>query len=519
MSAAVGFLEPRDDLPDLLLAYQIEGIELSHANPLFVSEKSRRTGLTFGFAADAVLTAAPSIGAQNFYYIAYNKDMTREFIGYCADFAKAFNLIAPTCSEFLFDDGSEKGINAFRIDFPSGKSIVALSSRPRSLRGMQGVVLIDEAAFHDQFKELLDAAMALTMWGGRIIVISTHNGADSEFNTLIEDIRSGKREGVVQRVPLKAALRQGLFKRICLVTGQVWSPEAEAIWEASLRKRYGEASEQELDAIPARGSGIYLARATIELAMSYELPVIRLACPDGFERREDEFRTNWITEFLEREVAPWLLDFDPNRTTYFGQDFARSGDVSPVVFGQRDEKMRRVARFLLEMRNVPFKDQELILNWILSRVPMFACGKMDARGNGSALAEAMQQRWGFDRVEAVQTSEKTYLAFMPKLRSAIEDRMLLIPWDEGVMDDLRMIKLVRGIPMIPDRGKVSKVDGDSGKRHGDDAIALMHFVAASDEDIGPIEFFSAGQRSTHLAAGPVSTRGFGSAGARAGFVR
>ena len=94
----------------------------------------------------------------------------------------------------------------------------------------------------------------------------------------------------------------------------------------------------------------------------------------------------------------------------FGQDFARNGDVSPVVFGQRDESMRRVARFLLEMRNVPFKDQELILNWIISRVPMFACGKMDARGNGSALAEAMQQRWGFDRVEAVQTSEKTYLA-------------------------------------------------------------------------------------------------------------
>jgi phage FluMu gp28-like protein len=253
--------------------------------------------------------------------------------------------------------------------------------------------------------------------------------------------------------------------------------------------------------------------------MSHELPVIRLACPDGFERHSEEYRTSWILEFLETEVAPYLDDFDPTKPTYFGQDFARNGDVSPIVFGQRDDKMRRVARFLLEMRNVPFKDQELILNWIISRVPMFACGKMDARGNGSALAEAMQQRWGFDRVEAVQTSEKTYLAFMPKLRSAIEDQMLLIPWDEGVMDDLRMIKLVRGIPMIPDRGKVSKADGDSGKRHGDDAIALMHFVAASDEDIGPMEFYSAGQRSTHLASGPVSTRGFGSAGARAGFVR
>ncbi|KPF75846.1 hypothetical protein IP68_04735 [Blastomonas sp. AAP25] len=519
MSAKVGSLSPMDDLPSLLMPYQIEAIQLSDQHQLFVSEKSRRTGLTYAFGADAVLTAAPAQGGQDFFYIAYNKDMTREFIGYCADFLQAFDQLATEPKEFLHNDGSDEGINAFRIDLPSGHKIVALSSKPRSLRGMQGKVLIDEAAFHDQFSDLLDAAMALTMWGGRVVVISTHNGADNAYNELIEDIRSGKREGVVQRVTLKDALRQGLYQRICLRTREPWSPEAEAKWEASLRKRYGTAAEQELDVVPSRGSGIYLARATIEQAMSHELPVIRLACPDGFERHGEEYRTSWIKEFLETEVAPYLADFDPNRPTYFGQDFARNGDVSPVVFGQRDESMRRVARFLLEMRNVPFKDQEMILNWIISRVPMFACGKMDARGNGSALAEAMQQEWGFDRVEAVQTSEKTYLAFMPKLRSAIEDQMLLIPWDEGVMDDLRMIKLVRGIPMIPDRGKVSKADGDSGKRHGDDAIALMHFVAASDEDIGPIEFFSAGQRSTHLASGPVSTRGFGSAGARAGFVR
>ena len=519
MSAKVGSLAPLDDLPSLLMPYQIEAIQLSAENQLFVSEKSRRTGLTYAFGADAVLTAAPAQGGQDFFYIAYNKDMTREFIGYCADFLQAFDQLATEPKEFLHNDGSDEGINAFRIDLPSGHKIVALSSKPRSLRGMQGKLLIDEAAFHDQFNDLLDAAMALTMWGGRVVVISTHNGADNPYNELIEDIRSGKREGVVQRVTLKDALRQGLYQRICLRTREPWSPEAESKWEASLRKRYGAAAEQELDVVPSRGSGIYLSRATIEQAMSHELPVIRLACPDGFERHSEEYRTSWIKEFLETEVAPYLVDFDPHRPTYFGQDFARNGDVSPVVFGQRDDRMRRVARFLLEMRNVPFKDQELILNWIISRVPMFACGKMDARGNGSALAEAMQQEWGFDRVEAVQTSEKTYLAFMPKLRSAIEDRMLLIPWDEGVMDDLRMIKLVRGIPMIPDRGKVSKADGDSGKRHGDDAIALMHFVAASDEDIGPIEFHSAGQRSTYLASGPVSTRGFGSAGARAGFVR
>jgi phage FluMu gp28-like protein len=52
------------------------------------------------------------------------------------------------------------------------------------------------------------------------------------------------------RLTLADALADGLFKRICLRTGQEWSPEAEAKWEASLRKRYGDAAEEELDVIP-----------------------------------------------------------------------------------------------------------------------------------------------------------------------------------------------------------------------------------------------------------------------------
>ncbi len=422
--------------PHLLLPYQSEALKLSAEHQLLVIEKSRRTGITYGFAADAVLTAAQrGAGGMNVFYIAYNLDMTREFVDYCAMFAKAFDRAASQPQEILYDDGSDEGIKAFRIDLPSGHSIVALSSKPRSLRGKQGKVIIDEAAFHDQLAELLKAALALLMWGGRVVLISTHDGADNPFNELIEDIRAGKKRGHVQRVTLRRALDEGLYKRICLVTGQDWSPEAEIEWETNLRKTYGDAADEELDVIPARGSGVYIARATIEAAMSADLPVIRLQCPEGFERESDEYRTDYVREFCEDEVAPWIADFDRRHSSFFGQDFARSGDVSPLVFGQRDEMMRLIARITLEMRNVPFKEQEFILNWIIARLPLFATGKMDARGNGSALAEAMQQRWGFDRVEAVQTSDKTYLAYMPKLRASIEDRTIMIPKDEGTLED------------------------------------------------------------------------------------
>lgn len=507
MTTAIGDLR-------VLLKYQTSAIALSAAHQLLVIEKSRRTGISYAFAADAVLTAAPADRPQNVYYIAYNLDMTREFIGYCGEFAKAFDEVASAQSEFLFDDGSEKGIKALRIDFPSGKSIVALSSRPRSLRGMQGKVLIDEAAFHDELDELLKAAMALTMWGSHVVVISTHDGEENPFNLLIEDIRAGKKEGHVMRLTLEEALADGLFKRICLRTGQEWSPKAEAKWEASLRKRYGSAAEEELDVIPSRGSGVYLSRAMIKAAMSADLPVVRMECPTGFELNDESFRTDFVEEFLEREIGPLLRKFDPLRRSYFGQDFARSGDVSPMAFGQHDEHLNLICRFILEMRNVPFREQEFVLNWIVARVPNFCAGKMDARGNGQALSEFAQQKWGFSRIEAVMSNDNTYLAYMPKLKAGLEDRTFLIPKDEGTMEDLGMVKKVKGIPKIPDSSKVSKADGAKGKRHGDNAVALMHLVAASEEDVGPIDARVLGQTRSAAPATIITSTGFGTVGSR-----
>lgn len=538
---------PTSPAPAVLLAYQQESIRLAREHQFLVVEKSRRIGLSYGMSPFADMIAGAASGAQNVYYVGYNLDMAREFIGYCADFAKAFDdvrialpapgvelqmqlqredgsfdedtgnvSIAVDGGEFLLRGDAAKTVKTFRIDFPSGKSVVALPSSPRSVRGKQGIFIIDEAAFHDNLEELIKAVLAALMWGGRVIVISTHDGTDNFFNTLIEEIRAGKRAGHVHRITLKDAIAAGLYRRICLVQGKAWSEAAEVDWETQLRRTYGDAADEELDVIPAKGSGIYLARATILEAMSKDLPVVKLRCPDGFERLSDEYRRDWITEFLETEVKPWLDNFAPNRRTFMGQDFARTGDVSPVMFGQHDDHMRLVTRLTLEMRNVPFSDQEFVLEWIIRRVPLFAGAKMDARGNGSALAEKMQQKFGFDVIEAVMATDKTYLAFMPLLKAGIEDRTFVLPHDEGVLDDHRMIKLVRGIPKIPDRSANVREDGKVAKRHGDTAIAAMHLVAAAGEDPGDIEVLTTGQRQGSDVTGEFTftNRGFGTVARR-----
>jgi phage FluMu gp28-like protein len=59
--------------------------------------------------------------------------------------------------------------------------------------------------------------------------------------------------------------------------------------------------------------------------------------------------------------------------------------------------MRNLVRrtlFVLELRNMPFRQQEQILFYIVDRLPHLIAGAMDATGNGAYLAEMAVQRYG-----------------------------------------------------------------------------------------------------------------------------
>lgn len=245
---------PNDNrTPMVLLPYQQRWI----ADPAYVKvcEKSRRIGLSWGEAADSALLAAQTSG-MNVWYIGYNKDMALEFIHDCGNWAKFYGLAADEVEETeeVFADGDDKqAVLAFVIRFASGWRITALSSRPNNLRGKQGRVIIDEAAFHDDLPELLKAAMALLMWGGQVHIISTHDGVDNPFNELITDCREGKKPYTVHRITFDDALADGLYKRICLRRGIDWTAEGEAAWVAEIRASYGEDAAEELDCIPKNG--------------------------------------------------------------------------------------------------------------------------------------------------------------------------------------------------------------------------------------------------------------------------
>lgn len=181
--------------------------------------------------------------------------MAETYIKDVADWAKAFNLAASEVEEFVFDDqeNDEAGILAYRVRFASGHQVVALSSRPKNLRSKKGRIRIDEAAFHDDLDELLKAAIAILMWGGSVAIWSTHDGESNAFNQLIKKIRSNELDYSLHRVTLQDALSDGLYRRICLVTNERWTPDKEAAWVDQLYRDYGPAAAEELDVIPFAG--------------------------------------------------------------------------------------------------------------------------------------------------------------------------------------------------------------------------------------------------------------------------
>lgn len=464
------------DAPPVLLPYQARWIE--DGAQVKIAEKSRRTGFTWGEAADDVLIAASekAAGGQNCWYIGYNLEMAKEYVDACAMWARAFNRAAAEIEEGILDD-EDKQIRTYIIRFDSGHRITALSSRPSNLRGKQGVVIIDEAAFHEQLGELLKAAMALLIWGGKVRIISTHDGDSNPFNELILECRAGKRPYSVHRLEFRSAVEEGLYRRVCLRLGKPWTQAAEDAWVEEVYAFYSEDAAEELDVIPSSGEGAFLPRSLIEGCMDASIPVLRLTMPADFAEQPKHLREQEIEDWCQEHLAPLLAGLEPHQDHVFGSDFARSGDVAAIwpLAERRDLTLH--TPFVVETRRMPFDQQKQILFFIVDRLPRFRGGALDARGNGQYLAEAAMQEYGAARILQVMASAEWYRDHMPRFRAHYEDKTIDAPRDADVLADLRAIKKERGIAKVPDNARYKGADGLL--RHGDAAIAQVLATCAA----------------------------------------
>lgn len=470
-----------------LLKYQQDANDAILAYDVLFWEKSRRIGASWGISWLSAMIAAllPMEGGMDVFYMGFEKDMTRQFISDTGDHARLLQLAATDMQEEIFNDpdNPDKDLKVFRIDFASRNEVLGLPSVARAFRSKQGLVIIDEAAFIDDLAAVLKAAFALLIWGGRIVVVSSHNGAENRFNELIQEIRAGRHPDYhVIRTTFDDALKDGLYKRICQKQGKTWSEEAEAEFRAKTIRQYGDDADEELFCIPSNGSGKYLPLAWIEKCQIADAEVVRWQCDDKFVHLDEHIRFQMCDEFCREELLPLLEALPDDLPHVAGEDFARSGDLTVIWPLSILATLVLRTPFTVELRNVPFEQQKQILWYIFDRLPNFRAAKLDAGGNGEWLGEVSVQRYG-TRVEAVKISTGWYEETMPRLKAAFEDTTVLIPKDRETQDDLRALRNVKGVGRVPD---LRATDANKKKRHGDAAIALGMAIAASREE--PAEY-------------------------------
>ena len=441
-----------------LLPYQTRWV--SDGAGFKVIEKARRIGISWAEAYGAVVHAG-NRGGGNVYYQAYNLEMTRGFIEDCARWAKALEIGATRLGETLIADGP-RSLRAYRIALASGREILAMTSAPRAFRsrGRPGdLAIVDEAAFVDDLGQVLKAAMAFRVWGGRAHVISTHNGEANPFAVLCGDLREGRRPGSLHRVTLKEALAEGLFRRICEERAQPWSAGAEAAWEAALRTEYGTHAGEELDCIPAAGAGAWLGWDAIR------------AC--------------------EHAAAGDPAAFAGGTAT-IGVDVARRRDLWVAAVLERVGDVLWL-RELVTRRAIPFSAQRALVGALAARYRPARIA-VDQTGMGEAVVEQLQEDLGSATVDGVLMTGPRRLDAATALREAVEDRRLRLPADADLRRDLHAVRAEAGPTGAPRlMAERSATDG-----HADRFWALALACAAARTGSPRIEGTAARPRAGGL---------------------
>ena len=413
-AALVGDLSGGDVLSaGPLLRYQRRSIsELLAGTAVVVIEKSRRIGLTWSIAFYAVLRAAasPSAGGDHVFYMGYEKDMAIEFIEACAMWARALSIVTSAVDEEIVEDldeeGNSKAIQGYRIRFASGFRIVSLPSVPRAFRGKQGIVIIDEAAFHAQIAAKIKAAMALLIWGGQLVVVSTHDGVDNEFAQLVDRVRSGEQPGKLITITFQDALADGLYDQVAKVAAvRGKTVVARQEWIDGIYAFYGDNASEELDVIPAQGSGTLIKPSDIA------------ACEDADAGKPELYGGGLYV--IGRDVAR-------RRDGQIIWGFELVGDV--MVLRDRYEEVGK-----------SFAEQDDYFNFLMRERRVLQAG-IDQTGMGEKVVEDLQLLHGASRVVGFLLTGPTRLDLGLSLAARFEACRIRIPADPVIRTDLRAIR-------------------------------------------------------------------------------
>jgi phage FluMu gp28-like protein len=457
--------------PNYFTLYQADWV--FDFSPLKIIQKSRQIGITYADAYNSVLLASDRNAQLDIWISSRDETQAKLYLEDCKFWADFLHLAATDLGEVLLD--RDQNISARVLEFTNGRRIYCLSSNPNALAGKRGHVKLDEFALHPDQRLLYRVAKPVTQWGGSLSIISTHRGANTLFNQIIQQIQEAQRcrnaiktgygspspvplshrigEGSRVRVlgsgegrgggepltdpphdpaprtsdfalhwslhtvPIQKAVKQGIVERINQKSGRHESRRA------FLKRLEAECIDQEqwlqeYCCIPADESTAFISHDMIH---SCENPALRLM---SFPQLRD---------WLDHQQS--TNNHQPS--LYLGVDVARKHDLCVLDVG---EKIGDVThdRLRLELKNKTFNEIEREL-YPLIKFPQLKRTCIDAIGMDIQLAERAQHCFGW-KVEPITFTApvKEELAF--GLRADLEDKRLRIVRDDNLRADLRAMK-------------------------------------------------------------------------------
>lgn len=220
---------------------------ITSKSDVVIVEKGRQIGFSHTFGFKALFTTLTE--DRDFIYTSYNLQAAKEFIKDCVRWSRVFNIVFKTYELPLID---ENNFCVFEIKLYNARSIYAVAGDAKNFRGKPGAdILIDEAAYRaTSLEDILAAAMATLIHGGHVYIGSTHCGIDNEFNQLCESVKKGELQYEHHKVTFRDAIKQGLFKRICIKQNKEYSLNAEEEFIDKIYSKYGLRASEELDGEP-----------------------------------------------------------------------------------------------------------------------------------------------------------------------------------------------------------------------------------------------------------------------------
>jgi phage FluMu gp28-like protein len=364
------------------------------------------------------------------------------------------------------DAGREAGLKRSEVFLPNRVRVIGLPANPRTVRGFTGDVFLDEFAMHQDDRAIWAAIFPTILRGsGELDVASTPKGMQALFyevgyNDLFDrttvTIHQAVEEGLKTDIEaLRASLGDDqLFRQ---------EFECEFVDEATAFLTYEQIAACEDPGLPRSLDMSSLRSRRGDLAVGVDIG-----------RRRD-LTVIWVLERVEPGTGSAA---GPATVGTRGEGGAPpESPAGPIL----------VTRGLIELADVPFRDQEAAIHEVLSLRTVRRCC-VDATGLGMQVAEVTVSRFGPHRVEAVTFTPQVKVDLAARLRRCVEDRRIRIPAAGDIRNDWHAVQRLVG------KGGAVRFEADRRVLgHADHFWAAALAVRAADRIGGVAEYLTEGR--------------------------